>query len=501
MQLLSVNGLAKSFGAVKALRSASLELRAGEVHALMGENGAGKSTLIKILAGAVTPDDGEIVVDGRVAAIEGPQRAHALGLRFVHQELNVVPSLSVAENLLLGRRLPRRLGLLIDWPALYREARAALGALGIDHIDPRSTMARLPLVDRMLVRIAAAFHETEGSRGRIYVMDEPTAALSAADAEKLFAIIDRLAREGCAVLYVSHRMDEVMRISSRVTVLRDGETRAVLETATTTRSSVIEAMTGRAVSEVFPPRQASAATGLALSVRGLDDAVLRDISFDVAKGEILGVAGLEGSGQNRLLRALVAGGVRGEIRIADRVALRREPADGWRAGLGYVPRERRSEGIVANADIIANVTLPHLGRLSRSRVLLDRRREQTAVETVARRTRLKSAGLYQRLWQLSGGNQQKVVFARAIAGTPGVLVLDDPTRGVDVGAKQDIYALLRELTAAGTAVVLASSDQDELIGMADRVAVMRNGRLATIVPALGLTPQALLGMCYGEPLP
>lgn len=501
MQLLSVNGLAKSFGAVKALRSASLELRAGEIHALMGENGAGKSTLIKILAGAVSPDDGEIVVDGRTVAIEGPQRAHALGLRFVHQELNVVPSLSVAENLLLGRRLPRRLGLLVDWPALYREAGTALGALGIDHIDPRRTMARLPLVDRMLVRIAAAFHETGGSRGRIYVMDEPTAALSATDAEKLFAIIDRLAREGCAVLYVSHRMDEVMRISSRITVLRDGETRAVLETASTTRSSVIEAMTGRAVSEVFPPRRASAATGLALSVRGLADEILSDISFGVARGEILGVAGLEGSGQNRLLRALVAGGARGDILIAGRVAPRREPADGWRAGLGYVPRERRSEGIVANAGIIANVTLPHLGHLARSRVLLDRRRERSAVETVARRTRLKSAGLHQRLWQLSGGNQQKVVFARAIAGAPDVLVLDDPTRGVDVGAKQDIYALLRELTAAGTAVVLASSDQDELIGMADRVAVMRNGRLSTIVPALSLTPQALLGLCYGEPLP
>jgi len=495
---VALTGIAKSYGAAAALRGASLDLRNGEVHALMGENGAGKSTLIKILAGAEKPDAGTIAVNGRTVVVDGPQAAHRLGFRFIHQELNVVPQLSVAENMILGRRYPRRLGLAIDWRGLAREARAALDTLALDHIDPRVPMGRLTAVDRMLVRIAAAFHDFDGERGRVHVLDEPTAALSEGESERLFAIIGQLVQKGCSVLYVSHRLDEVLRIADRITVLRDGATAASLRASTASRAAIIELMTGRTLAEAFPAELGPARDDVVMTVDGLGDDVIDDISFDLRHGEILGIAGLDGAARGGVLRALVGGASRGSVRLAGRRIRRRQPADGWRAGLAYVPGERRSEGIIASADVIANATLPHLRRLARAGLWLDRDGMRREVAATTARTRLKATGLGQRLWQLSGGNQQKVVFARAVAGAPRVLLLDEPTRGVDIGAKFDIYALLREMTAAGAAILLASSDLDELIGMSDRILVLDGGRMASIVPAGGLTPKALLGLCYGD---
>jgi ABC-type sugar transport system ATPase subunit len=499
MPLLSLSHIAKAYGGAIALRSASLELPAGEVHALMGENGAGKSTLIKILAGAVAPDAGEIRIDGERVEIAGPDEATALGLRFIHQELNIVPQLSVAENLFLGRAAPRRLGAFVDWPALYKRAAGALAALGIDGIDPRLPAARLSTGDRMLVKIASAFFDDGGAPARIYVLDEPTAALSGAECDRLFAIIETLKAKGCGILFVSHRMDEVMRICDRVTVLRDGESRATLEMAQTSRAEIIELMTGRAVIEDHSARTAAGTGEPVLVLKNVGNDFLKDISFELRPGEVLGLAGLEGSGQGRLLKLLTGGPHRGEIRLSGRNANFREPADAWEAGIACVPRERRAEGLVLSQPIVENATLPHLARFRRLAAFLDRKRELAAMEGLAGRVRLKAAGLRQRMWQLSGGNQQKVVLARAMMGSPALLLLDEPTRGVDVGAKYDIHGLLRELSAKGTAILLASSDFPELIALSHRIAVMRGGRIAAIVPAEGMSPQQLLALCYGEP--
>jgi ABC-type sugar transport system ATPase subunit len=499
VSLASIEHLAKSYGGVAALRDASLTVEAGEVLALMGENGAGKSTLIKILAGAIAPDGGTIALDGSPVAIASPQDAHRCGLRFIHQELNIVPQLSVAENIFLGRPYPTRAAGLIDWRKLHACARAALDALGIRDVAADAIMARLSVGDRMLVKIASAFLEEAGAPARLFIMDEPTAALNGEESEMLFRLIAELQRRGCGVLYVSHRIDEVLRISNRITILRDGETCATIATSGASKAGLIERMTGRVVSEAYPPRPATAGSKIALSVENLSDVHLNAISFDVREGEILGVAGLANAGQDRLLSALMGQAKAGEVSIGGKLALARNPAQAWRLGLAYVPRERRSEGLVLSEDVTRNVVLPHLDWLSRWGLFVNRRAERAKASAMARRVRLKSAGLRQRLWRLSGGNQQKVMFARAIAGSPHVLLLDEPTRGVDVGAKFDIHNLLRELAASGAAIVLASTDLDELIGLTDRIAVLREGRISTIVASRGLTQQRLLAYCYGDP--
>ncbi len=498
--LLSISHLTKSYGGVAALKDASLALEAGEVLALMGENGAGKSTLIKILAGAVAPDGGTIALNGDPVTITSPRDAHRRGLRFIHQELNIVAQLSVAENIFLGRPYPTRLGGFVDWRKLHARARAALDGLGVTDVAADAIMARLPVGDRMLVKIAATFLEDLAAPARLFVMDEPTAALNGEESERLFRIIAELQRRGCGVLYVSHRIDEVLRISNRIIVLRDGETRATLASSDASKAALIELMTGRDHAEAYASRGATTGAGVALSVENFSGGDLRDISFELREGEILGVAGLANAGQDRLLKALMGRAKRGKVSIGGKVSRARSPAESWKQGLAYVPRERRAEGLFLLHDVTRNIVLPHLGRLKRFGAFVNRRAERATVSDVARRVRLKPAGFRQRLWQLSGGNQQKVMFARAVAGAPKVLFLDEPTRGVDVGAKFDIYALLRELAASGAAIVVSSSDHDELLALTGRIAILRNGRISAIVSSEGLTQQRLLALCYGDPL-
>jgi ABC-type sugar transport system ATPase subunit len=495
--LLTVSHLAKSYAGVPALKAASLDLEAGEVLAIMGENGAGKSTLIKCLAGATQPDSGEIILDGKPVKITGPDHAQALGFRFIHQELNIVPQLSVAENIFLGRDYPRRVGAFVNWSKLNARAREALAVLGLDKLDPRRIMAGLSTGDRMLVKIAAAFLDQDGATPRMFVMDEPTAALTGEETDRLFQLIDALRARGCGILYVSHRMDEVMRIATRITVLRDGATRATVKTSSTTKFQVIELMTGRRVSDSHPPQTSGPCTNVLLAIEHLSDAGLNAITLQVREGEILGLAGLAGSGQGHVLKSLMGSARRARVTLDGKPLRLTDPASSWAQGIAYVPRERRVEGLILSHSVSDNVTLPHLGVLSRMRLFLNRRAERRAVGHLVSRVRLKSAGLSQRVWRLSGGNQQKVVLARAILGKPRLLLLDEPTRGVDVGAKFDIHTLLREIAATGTAIILSSSDLDELLGMTDRIAVLRLGTIVTIVPSAGLTPSGLLDLCYG----
>ncbi len=477
-----------------ALAGASLCVARGEIHALMGENGAGKSTLIRILAGLGQADAGTMTLDGRPLALGNPPASEAAGIRVLHQEHHDVPGLSVAENLHLGHPYPTRFG-LVRWRALRRSAAAALARLGAGRIAPRTRVSDLDAGDRMLVRIAATLVERAGPAPWLYVFDEPTAALNPAEAERLFAAVRALRDAGAAVLYVSHRMEEVLALADRVTVLRDGVDVLTAPIAGTGQDKIIAAMTGRPAGALFPPR-ASAPGPVALSVDDLAAGPLQGVSFELREGEILGLAGLAGAGRNACLRAVMGAIPRraGRVRLDGR-DVPPKPAGAWAAGLAYVPRERRAEGLMLRCAISANVALPHLGAFSRLGLAAPDRERRAASEQ-AGRVRLRARGPGQPAGELSGGNQQKVLFARALVGRPRVLLLDEPTRGVDVGARADIYALIRNLAAEGAAILVASSDLPELVGLADRIAVLREGRIVRVLDADGLTEAGLLAHCY-----
>jgi ABC-type sugar transport system ATPase subunit len=496
--LLTVGQANKGYNGVPALIDVSLDLLAGEVHAVIGENGAGKSTLIKLLAGVLPADAMQLTVHGTPTTIHNAQAAHDLGLRFIHQELNVIPQLSVAENMYLSEPYPRRAGLFVDWRKLNRAARAALDQLGITHISPQSVIARLRPGDQMLVKIASAFVGSE--RASIFVMDEPTAALTGEEADRLFNLIGRLRERGCAVLYVSHRLDEIARLADRVTILRDGRVVATRLRHESTRDDLIQLMTGRELQQIYPPRQSPVGERVVLDVRNVSTETVGGVSFELRSGEILGIAGLIGSGRTELVRALMGVDrvVAGEIVLEGQALSRRSPVASWRRGIAYVPEERRSQGLILSRSVAQNVTLPHLGRVSKGGLFLDNRLERRITEALGDSVRLKTKGVRQAVRQLSGGNQQKVLFARALARTPRILLLDEPTRGVDVGAKYDIYALLRETSAQGIGIILVSSELAELIGLCDRILIMRDGRLVDTVTAAGLTEPELLALCYGE---
>ena len=497
MPQLLISGLSKSYGPSRALTSAALDLRGGEVHALMGENGAGKSTLIRILAGLEQPDAGTILLDGRPLTLGTPKRAEAAGFRFLHQELHVVPALDVAENMHLSRPYPRRIG-LVHWSALHRAATRALHDLGVDHIDSRTMMGDLGPGDQMLVRIAATLLPADPTPW-LYVMDEPTAALTGAESARLFDAIARLKGQGAAILYVSHRMDEVMTLADRITILRDGAHVATHSRRETDRDHLIHDMTGRALSDLFPPRPAPSGAASVLRIRNLRTEGIESLDLDLSTGEVLGIAGLSGSGRGALLRALMGALPRlGEITLFD-TALPDTPSGAWQSGLAYIPRERRSEGVMPARALSETIALPHLANLSRYGFLRPRATE-ALVHSLSDSVRLKSTGPGQPVAELSGGNQQKVLFARAMAGKPRLLLLDEPTRGVDVGAKFDIYSLIRTAAAEGTAVIVVSSDLPELIGLSDRIAILNAGRLTRILPAAGLTEAALLSACYERPV-
>lgn len=496
--LLSIRHASKAYGGIPALIDASLDLRAGEVHALMGENGAGKSTLIKLLSAVTSADSMEVFLRGEPVTIHDPQRAFDLGLRFIHQELAVVPDLSAAENLYLSYPYPRRLGLLVDWPTLNRRAKAVLGELGIRHIAPTALAGSLSPGDQMLVKIAAALVD-DGRPASVYVMDEPTAALTGEEADQLFAVIERLRARGCAILYVSHRMDEVFRIAQRVTVMRDGRVVAESRIEDTTAAEVIRQMTGRDLKQVYPPREAAAGLAARLSVRDLSSEHVRGLSFNVHAGEIVGIAGLAGSGRTETLRALMGADrvTGGQLLLDGKPVKALSVADAWAEGLAFVPEERRAQGLILSRPISDNITLPHLGQVRRFGTFLSPRMERMLSDSLAESVRLKAVSVRQTSRELSGGNQQKIVFARALAREPRVLLLDEPTRGIDVGAKYDLYALIRQMSARGAAVLMVSSDLPELLGLCDRLIILRHGEQSAVVPVGDMAESDLLTLCYG----
>lgn len=494
--LLSAISVSKAYGGVPALKHVDLVIAPGEIHALMGENGAGKSTLIKILAGVVVPDGGAIAIDGRPIGIDSAAKAYDLGLRFIHQEFNVVPTLSVAENIFLGQAYPRRAGVLVDWPRLNQLAANALSRLGIEHIDPRWSLGTLSLGDQMLVRICAALRDD----ARLYVMDEPTAALTRDESERLFRALRQLRDAGSSVLYVSHRLDEIMALCDRATVLRDGRSIDSGALSEIGHDDLVAMMIGRKVEEAYPAPAAEPRAETGFVAENLADANFGPVSFSIRQGEILGLAGLTGAGQERLVQ-LVFGSRRptaGTMFLQGRGYAPANPGDAWKAGVAYVPRERRAQGLILKRPIFENVTLAHLKRQSAAGIWLTPRREMAFAAQLGAAMRLKASGPAQDVIELSGGNQQKVVFARALGDAPNLILLEEPTRGVDVGAKFDIYSILRERAAAGASILLVSSDLPEVIGMSDRIAIMRDGGIDAIVEAEGLGEDALLNLCYGR---
>ncbi|SEP07509.1 ribose transport system ATP-binding protein [Methylobacterium sp. ap11] len=483
---LHIQGLTKRFPGVVALGEMSLRVRPGEVHALLGENGAGKSTLMRILSGVLRPDEGTIAVDGEELTLRSPLAARRAGIAMIHQELQQVPELTVAQNMFLGRAL-RRGGLFVDrarQEALAAEALAPLDA----SIRPDAPIRSLRVAQRQIVEIARALLDN----ARIIAMDEPTSSLTPSEFERLAAVIAGLAARGVSIIYVSHKMDEVFRICSRATIMRDGRFVADLDLAGTTEGAVVAQMVGRelAVAE----HRSSVQAETVLSVRGLSAGTkVVDASFDLRRGEVLGIAGLIGSGRTELLR-LIAGADRrssGTVAVNGRPLARAGTRAAIAAGIGLVPEERKRDGIVPQRSMVANVALPSMPRFAPRGVVRGRRLRAEAGRLLAE-VNLRPMQIDRPIRLFSGGNQQKGIIARWIAAGTQILLFDEPTRGIDIGAKAEIYGLIERLAAEGKSIIVVSSELPELLRLSDRVLVMRQGRIAAELPREALSEQAIV---------
>jgi ABC-type sugar transport system ATPase subunit len=485
--LLRFQGLTKHFGGVRALDGVDFEVRAGEIHALLGENGAGKSTLIKILGGIHRPDAGTLHLDGQSVIIRDVAEADRLGIRLIHQELSLAPNLSVADNLFLGRE-PRWHGWL-DRRRLLEEAESLVRELGLADLGSvRVRVAELSVARQQLVEIARAL----AVRARLLVLDEPTASLSATETEALFGTLRRLRSQGTGIIYISHRLDEIRRLADRVTVLRDGRSMGTQNVAEVEPRTLIRWMVGRDLGHLCQ-RPAWRPGALALSVRDLRSARVRGVSFDLHAGEVLGLAGLVGAGRSELARALfgIEPAASGIIEIGGRPVTIRCPSDARAAGLVLVPEDRKREGLVMDAAVAFNLTLPWTREWIRG-CRPDWTRRDGIVRHAIESFAIRVADPAQPMFHLSGGNQQKVVVARWMEHPPKVLILDEPTRGVDVGAREELFAMLRRWVEGGLAILLISSDLPEVMGLSHRLALYREGRIVRELPAADATPEDVM---------
>ena len=491
--VLQMRGITKRYPGARALTDADLEVRAGEVHVIVGENGAGKSTLMKILSGAVRADAGEILLDGSRVEFDSPSKARRLGISTIYQELTLVPHLSVAENIFLGKT-PTRWPGIVDARRMRQEAQRILDGLGAA-IDCDVPVNRLRLAQQQMVEVARALSD----EARILVMDEPTSSLSEREVGQLFATIDRVIADGVAVLYISHRMDEVFRIGHRVTVLRDGCHVATRPITDVTPAELVRLMANREVTEQYPPRVRRRGEEL-LRVDRLDGGGLKEISFTLHRGEILGIAGLVGAGRTRLARALVGADRIDRKEIAVRGVVQRilSPADAGRAGIGFLPEDRKQQGLVLPLSVERNISMSHLGALAAFGIV-DATKERREADDAIGNLRIRTPGPGQRVVNLSGGNQQKVVLAKWLAARADILIFDEPTRGIDVAARHDIYALMNRLVEAGAGLIMISSDLPEILGMSDRILVMRGGRVAAEIAAEAATDAIVLQAALGVP--
>ena len=503
-QLFRMERVSKRYGGVRALDRAELSVASGRVHAVLGENGAGKSTLIKVMAGVVAPDEGVMRLDGAEVTFASPAAANRAGIVCIFQELSLIPDLSVADNIVISDP-PTRLG-LIDRRAQRRIAEAALARAGGEDIHPLAPIKDLPLSRRQIVEIAKAL----ARKPRILILDEATSALTAADVAKVFAVLKRLRSEGLALLYISHRMHEIAEIADDCTVFRNGHNVATFEAGTRTDNEVVEMMIGREYSHIFPPKPtAPARQGVpVVEVRNLSWADrLHGISFAARAGEVVGLGGLDGQGQRELLLALfgVLRSVTGQILVDGQPVPIAGPraAKARRIGMALIPEDRKTEGLMLPMSVRDNLSFAALDRLAPFG-LIDRAAERTAIDEMIRLLAIRSDGVGVPVGSLSGGNQQKVVIAKWLMVAPRIILLNDPTRGIDVGTKQEIYQLLRKLADAGAAIVFYSTDYDELIGCCDRVLVLYDGAIKRELIGAEITERALISSALniaatGEP--
>jgi rhamnose transport system ATP-binding protein len=492
--LVELRNITKRFGDVEVLRQVSLPLYAGEVHALVGENGAGKSTLVKILAGVHPLDEGSILLDGAPIALHDPSQAQHLGIAVIHQQPSLFPDLDVAENTYMGRQPLGALGRL-DWGLMYREVNTLLHRLDA-HFDARTPVRSLSVADQQLVEIAKAL----SIKARLLVMDEPTAALSTREVEDLFSIVRQLRAQGVAILFISHRFEEIFEIADRVTVLRDGALILTKLTSELSQAETISAMVGRELSTLFPKQETDIGE-VALEVRGLTRAgEFRDVSFQAHRGEILGFAGLIGAGRTEVARAIfgITHPDAGAILVDGHPVSFSSPSDAMRLGIAYVPEDRYQHGLVREFSIASNVTLPIWRSISNWLGIVNWRTERAIATDYFQRLQIRATSIEQLAQSLSGGNQQKVVIAKWLATNPRILILDEPTRGVDIGAKAEVHRLISQLASEGMAIIMISSELPEVLAMSDRVLVMHEGRVTGEFARAEATQERVMFAAMGQ---
>ena len=485
---LEIKGITKQFPGVLALDKVSLSVWPGEVLALVGENGAGKSTLMKILSGVYRKDAGEILMDGAPVEITGPLHARQLGISIIYQELNVLNNMDIAENIFVGRE--KKKNGLVDKKLQHEEARKLLERVGLE-LDTHTRTGHLSTAQKQMVEVAKAL----SVHSRMIIMDEPTSSLTDKETEMLFSITRKLRDDGVAIVFISHRMNEIFQIADRIAVMRDGQMVQSVDAAEATEQSIIAAMVGRDVKNLFVKEDAPIGD-VALEVRGLSTKnFLKDISFHVRAGEIVGFAGLVGAGRSEVMRAVFGIDPResGEICVRGRPVNIRTTVDALRAGMGFVPEDRKEQGLILKMSVLRNTSIAALPSVANG-WFLDRKKEYALAREYVQKLRVKTPSFEQRVMNLSGGNQQKVVIAKWMATHPSVLILDEPTRGIDVGAKKEIHMLMSEMARQGVAIIMISSELPEILGMSDRIYVMHDGRIKGEIARSDATQESVMKM-------
>jgi ribose transport system ATP-binding protein len=490
---VEMKNIVKSFGGVHALKNVSLEVLPGEIHALIGENGAGKSTLMKILSGALHKDSGEIKLDGKPCEIDSPATGRALGIGIIYQEFALAPHLTVAENIFMGQFCSKN-G-FIDWSNLNSKAKAVIEDVGFN-INPQTRVKDLSVAYQQVVEITKALSENVN----VLILDEPTAVLSPQEAERLFEILFKLKEQGVSIIYISHRLEEIFKISDRITVMRDGEVTGQLNRDEAVTDNVIKLMIGRNLSTLFPERHATIGEEVLRVEHLTNEPKVRDISFSVKAGEVLGFAGLVGSGRTEVMRAIFGADRKqsGAVYLDQKLLAIKSPTHAVQSGIGLLPESRKEQGVLLNLPIRINITMAAISKIVRFKSLINRKKEVVDVMELVRHLSIKTNNIENNVSSLSGGNQQKVSFAKWANADCRVIILDEPTRGVDVGAKTEIYDLINKLAESGLAVIVVSSELLEIIGLCDRVAVMNQGQIRGFLDKPDLSEEKIMKLAIGR---
>ncbi len=492
---IEMRGIDKSFGGNAVLKNAGFLLDDGEVHALMGENGAGKSTLMKILTGVYTKDAGQVIVDGKEVCYNNPQEAEKAGIVFIHQELNVLFDLTVEENMFLGKEIKKVFG-ICDRKAMRKRVQEILDMLGVD-IDPTQRMDELSIGQQQMIEIAKALMVD----AKVLIMDEPTAALTQSETEVLFKVVNSLRQKGVSIVYISHRMEEIFELCDRITILRDGTYIDTKRIADIDMNDIVKMMIGREIGERYPVRN-SKIGDVAFEVKNLNcPGAFENVSFEVRAGEVLGVSGLMGAGRTEIMQAIFGNmpNVTGQLFLDGKEIKNKNPQQAIQNGIGFITEDRKVEGLMLEESIMKNISLANLGRISNGGVI-NKKKEQELVNKGIEELRIRCFGPQHECNNLSGGNQQKVIFAKWIYTNPKVLILDEPTRGVDIGAKKEIYNIINELAAKGVAIIMVSSELPEVLGMSDKVMVVREGEVRGILNKEEANQESIMTLATGGEL-